>query len=507
MEEIEKPKNLSHREWVDHLASYFKDIKESEEKIESSRITLNQQENFTSKALFDYIDKDKKNFITLDDLIKFCQENSIKYNEKFLRQFIHNYDKDNDFKLNLQEFQGIIYPLTDDSYKKLDEEKLEKERLEKEEKEKKEKEERERLEKEKAEKEKEKLKNNNKGKKADENLISTKIEENHEEKEDEKSKEDNDNEKKDENNEDNTKEGEKEKENEDGKDSNINNNVKEKPEEEKLDPNILSTFGEILNEEMSLAEKNLENAKKISGSKNFTFYESFLEIADEDKYITEDNLKNFLKKNGVEIDDKDAKGLIHRNDTDNDGKISFPEYHEIFYPPNESPYKSSYNNYKSSYNNYDPIYSNYKPSYNNINNSSSYYPLRNINYKPSYDNYNSNSYYNYKGPSSYKDDFYQTPKLKSSPLNYNYSTYPDDDNNYNSKPKYRNSSMINLKDNYPNSSLKNNSRYSNGLNECNDENENKSLSNPLYRSCCGCPENSIIVHCCGCCCCICCPDC
>ena len=42
---------------------------------------------------------------------------------------------------------------------------------------------------------------------------------------------------------------------------------------------------------MALAEKNFENAKKCMESKSFTFYECFLEIADEEKFITEENLK------------------------------------------------------------------------------------------------------------------------------------------------------------------------------------------------------------------------
>ena len=50
------------------------------------------------------------------------QDNSINYDEKFLLQFIHNYDKVNDFCFNYQEFLGIILPITDDSYKKKEEE-------------------------------------------------------------------------------------------------------------------------------------------------------------------------------------------------------------------------------------------------------------------------------------------------------------------------------------------------------------------------------------------------
>ena len=122
MEENIKSNNLSHRQWVDFLILYFATIKEYEGKIEPLRISLNQQNNFSPKSLFNYLDNNSKNFLSLDDFIKFLQDNSIIYDEKYLRQFIHNYDKDNDFCINYQEFLGIILPLTDDSYQKKEEE-------------------------------------------------------------------------------------------------------------------------------------------------------------------------------------------------------------------------------------------------------------------------------------------------------------------------------------------------------------------------------------------------
>ena len=115
-------KNNSFRKWVDLLVLYFTTIKEYEDKIESLRISLNQQNNFSVRALFNHLDKNSKNFISLDDFIKFLQDNSINYDEKHLRQFIHNYDKDHDFCINYQEFKGIVLPLTDDSFKKKEEE-------------------------------------------------------------------------------------------------------------------------------------------------------------------------------------------------------------------------------------------------------------------------------------------------------------------------------------------------------------------------------------------------
>jgi len=419
-EENQPKKNLAHREWVDKLVSKFTTTKENEDKIESLRLELNQQNNFSAKSLFEHIDKDSKNFLTFDDFRKFCQENSIKYNDKNLRQFIHNYDKNNDFCINFDEFKGIVFPLTDDSFRKKEEEELEKAK----------------------ELEKEKEKENNINKSKENNDIDTKENNNDIDTKENKEDENNVESKEKENNNENEDDKEDKKEGEENKDKDGKLNEEEK-EKEKIAPNILSKFGEILGGEMELSEKNIENGKNITGAKNFTFYESFREIADEDKYITEENLLNFLKKNGAELEDKDMKGIIHRYDNDNDGKISYIEFKDMLSPPGDAPYKSSYNDYnKYSYNNYDPIRSS---NYNNLYNSSPYYPLRNSNYSNPDNNY-TNSYNN---PESY---------------------YPERNN-------FRNSSDFNLKKNDFDLSTVSNSSYN-------------------VRPCCGCP---IFYSCCCCC--------
>ena len=473
MEENKKSNYPSHKKWIESLVLYFSTIKEYEEKIESLRISLNQQNNFSSKALFNYLDNNSKNFISLDDFIKFLEDNSINYDEKYLRQFIHNYDKDNDFCINYQEFKGIILPLTDDSFK---------EKVENEDK----KEENEDKNKDKEDK-KEDKKEENEDKKEDEE------DKKEDEKEDEEDKKE-DNKKKDEENEEN-KDEKKEDKKEENKDENNDENKKEK-----IDPNILAIFGQILSEEMALAEKNIENAKKCLESKFFTFYESFIEIADEEKYITPENLYNFLTKNEVELNEKDMKGLIHRNDTDNDGKISFPEYRAIFYPKGDSKYKRNLNDFNKYQDEYNSILRSGKNKNNNYNytfNSSNYYPSRNNNFKNStnYTNNYTNNYTIKNKPyylsNNYKnDDIYQSPKLKhtSSPLHYDYSTYADEDHDsYSRNRRFRNSSVINLK-NYPNTIY--------------DNRETDNLSFKCFEY----PVDNCIIHYNNCCCCICCSD-
>ena len=468
MEENKKSVNPSHRQWVDLIILYFKTIKEYEDKIEPLRISLNQENNFSCKSLFNFLDNNSKNFLSLDDFIKFLQDNSIKYDEKYLRQFIHNYDKDNDFCINYQEFKGIILPLTDDSYKqKIEEEEKKKEEIEiniKEEKEN-QKEEKKENEKEDQEQEQEKEKENNNDEKSNEN---NNIEKSNENNNIEKSNEDNNIEKSNEKN--NTEK------------NNENKNL-EKNNKEDIDPKILSTFGEIINEEMSLAEKLMEISKQCLDSKFFTFYESFKEIADEDKYITEENLNNFLQKNGVELNEKDSKGLMHRNDTDNDGKVSFTEYKDIFFPINNVKYQRSLNDYNKYQNEYNSILRSGPSNKNNYNyNNSTYYPSRNNNFKNKNNNYAINNKTSYIS-NNYTNNVYQSPKLKhtSSCLHYDYSTYADEDHdNYNSRninKRNRNSSIANLK-NYPKTIY----------------NNNYDCDYLLRRTCCGCPCTNYFVH-------------
>ena len=104
-------KNLSNpKEWLGSLLSYFMSIKTIDDNIESLRISLCSQNNFSSTQLFQYLDINNKDFILLNDFAKFLTKMRIPFEEKYLRKFIHNFDKDNDFCLNFQEFLGLILP-------------------------------------------------------------------------------------------------------------------------------------------------------------------------------------------------------------------------------------------------------------------------------------------------------------------------------------------------------------------------------------------------------------
>ena len=81
--------------------------------IEQIKIQLCSNETFIPTKLFTTLTKNTKQFISLQDLISYLQENNVSYNEKSLRRFIHNYNKDNNFLLNYKEFKNIVLPFTD----------------------------------------------------------------------------------------------------------------------------------------------------------------------------------------------------------------------------------------------------------------------------------------------------------------------------------------------------------------------------------------------------------
>lgn len=110
-----------------------------------------------------------------------------------------------------------------------------------------------------------------------------------------------------------------------------------------ISENAKSIFGKLLCEELELIKNCIKTAKICQGSKGFTNYLAFIEIAGNDKYITESHLFNFLKKNNIGISTNDMHQLMFRLDADDDGRISFNEFEEIFFPmkEGESTYKKT----------------------------------------------------------------------------------------------------------------------------------------------------------------------
>ena len=217
--------------WLCSLLSYFMNIKSIDDNIELLRISLCSQPNFSPNKLFHYLDHSSKDFLSLNDFIQFLNEMLIPFEEKYLRIFIHNFDKDGDFSLNLKEFLGLILPKKD-------------------------------------------------------LVLATKIA------------------------------------------KNINaNNINDIGIS-----NVKTIFGKLLCEELELVKNCIRTAKSCKENIGFTLYEAFLEIAGNNKYINETLLYNFLQKNNININTNDMHQLMFRLDADNDGKISFEEFKEIFFP-------------------------------------------------------------------------------------------------------------------------------------------------------------------------------
>ena len=252
MDQLKSFNSPNSNEWISSLLSFFINIKSIDDNIETLRVELCSQPEFYPKQFFQYLDAKNKDFLLLDDFVIFLQEMHIPYEEKYLRKFIHNFDKDNDFCLNFKEFLGLILP---------------KKNIE----------------------------------------LSNRVS------------------------------------------LNANKNF----EQIIINRNIKNIFGKILCEELELVKNCIKTAKFCRATIGFTFYEGFIAIAGNEKYITEKHLYNFLVQNKINISAYDMHQLMFRLDADNDGNISFTEFQEIFFPMkegeiiarNNAPKQDNYNFY------------------------------------------------------------------------------------------------------------------------------------------------------------------
>ena len=115
-----------------------------------------------------------------------------------------------------------------------------------------------------------------------------------------------------------------------------------------INDEVKTDLKNILEKEMELIKELNDIAKEIKNSKIFSTYEAFMVIVGGDKYITKNNLGKFMNDNYMEINEDDLKSIMFRIDSDNDDKISYEEFKEIFYPLKEE-YSSS-NNINNDYN-------------------------------------------------------------------------------------------------------------------------------------------------------------
>jgi Ca2+-binding EF-hand superfamily protein len=113
----------------------------------------------------------------------------------------------------------------------------------------------------------------------------------------------------------------------------IKNYEENQPGMQNIHSEVEDAFVKILLKEMSLVENLAKIAEEMRNSKDFTSYEAFLAVdAKNQRYITESCIFNFLRKNGYNISEDEAKEILFKLDTDGDEKISYDEFQEIFFP-------------------------------------------------------------------------------------------------------------------------------------------------------------------------------
>ena len=140
-------------------------------------------------------------------------------------------------------------------------------------------------------------------------------------------------------------------------------------------------FINILIKELNLIDKIGEITFNIKITKNFNVYEAFMNMSKGNNYLLLHDIKSFL--NDKLIKDSKIKCIIYRIDLDNDNKISYEEFQELFFP-----------------------HKNYLRNCYNLNNN------------------NNENYFNRRSSNNIKskiEDYiiYKTNKLRNSNLNYN----------------------------------------------------------------------------------------
>jgi len=113
------------------------------------------------------------------------------------------------------------------------------------------------------------------------------------------------------------------KEKQDKQNTNINNIISNE---------INLTFCKLLKEELDFIKDSLNLIKKIYNSPKFTTYDVFIDIVKNESYITKQNLDIFFKENNFKLyQEKDLEMIMFRIDADNDNRISYLEFQDIFY--------------------------------------------------------------------------------------------------------------------------------------------------------------------------------
>ena len=162
--------------------------------------------------------------------------------------------------------------------------------------------------------------------------------------------------------------------------------------EKEFDKNeIHNLFLDLIKLECKLIKEKNDLINEIKKIKEFSTFEAFYIISNDNKFIDYDCLKSFL---GNKYKKNEIKELIYRIDLNNNGKISYDEFQDLFFPFQEHLHLEEANE--------EDIYK--------INNDSNYDVA--INYKEDYN------------LSPYKGNSLSEPKI----INYNINNIDEDDN-------------------------------------------------------------------------------
>jgi Ca2+-binding EF-hand superfamily protein len=204
--------------------------------------------------------------------------------------------------------------------------------------------------------------------------------------------------------------------------------------------------------------------------------------------MTKLNLNNFLKENGVNVNNEEAAQLMFRLDADNDDRISYEEFKEIFYPIKEDFVYTPKDDVSHS-NNYNKKYEK-KSKYNFISNNTNEkdYDYNNNDYdnidNKSDKDYNSDNDNDYNEKSDRGKKGKKTKKviLKKADDSSNVVRSQDQNNNSlknyqrESYSKYPNINNHNSTDNY---TLNKNNKYNKNINYKNTETEDNNYNSKI----------------------------
>ena len=200
-------------------------------------------------------------------------------------------------------------------------------------------------------------------------------------------------------------------------DSDIDNNISNE---------INTTFIELLKEELDFIKDSSNLIKNIYNSPQFTTYDVFINIVKNESYITKENLNIFFKENNFVLnDEKDLYMIMFRIDKNNDNRISYLEFQDIFYTMKN---RGNKNSFKENQINQKEKEIKNKPNLDNINKENINKENNNINKE------NGNNNINIENINKENNS--------ENILNYNYDIYSYNYKNFNQKYKILNNNYF-----------------------------------------------------------------